>query len=440
MTDVCIISLGCSKNLVDSEIMSGILQENGFYLTSDEESADVIIVNTCAFIDDAKTEAINTILDVARYKKCGRLKKLIVTGCLAERYKDEVLSELPEVDAIVGISRFDEIANIIKSAENKFLGNNNAEYPESAPRITATPFYTSYIKIAEGCDNRCTYCAIPIIRGKYRSRKMEDILCEARRLAENGTKELIVIAQDTTRYGEDIYGKSKLPELLSGLAEIKDFAWIRVLYMYPERITDEILGVFAENDNIVNYFDIPIQHISAKVLKRMGRPCGSGEIRSLISKIRKKLPGCVIRTTLMTGFPGEDEGDFKELCDFVENTKFDKLGVFAYSREEGTPADKLDGHISEDIKQARRTKIMEIQKEISAENLKKYIGKTLPVLAEIKADDIFIGRTAFDAPEIDSNVYFTAEGEGILGEIVDVLITDADEYDLKGELRHELTE
>lgn len=433
MTNVSIISLGCSKNLVDSEIMSGILEENGFFLTDDSENAEVIIVNTCAFIDEAKTEAINTILEMAEYKKCGRLKKLIVTGCLAERYKDEVLRELPEVDAIVGVSRFDEIADIIKSGENEFLGCENAAYPESAPRITATPFYTSYIKIAEGCDNCCTYCAIPMIRGKYRSRRIEDILTEARRLSENGTKELIVIAQDTTRYGEDLYGESRLPELLSELAKIKDFSWIRVLYMYPERITDEILNVFAENENIVNYFDIPIQHISAKVLKRMGRPCSGDDIKALISKIRAKLPGAVLRTTLMTGFPGENEEDFKELCDFVKNTKFDRLGVFAYSREEGTPADKLDGHLDEEIKCARRDRIMEIQKAISAEKCRKYIGKTLPVLAEMIADDICIGRTAFDAPEIDGNVYFTGAGEGVLGDIVNVLITDADEYDLKGE-------
>lgn len=432
MTKVLIVSLGCSKNLVDSEIMTGELIKNGFEITGDAESADVIVVNTCAFIDEAKSEAIDTILEMNTYRDRGHLKKLIVTGCMAERYKDEILRELPEVDAIVGVSRFDEIASVIKDEGDTFLGNENAAYPEQAKREISTPFYTAYLKIAEGCDNNCTYCAIPKIRGKFRSRKIEDIVSEAKKLAEDGVLELNVIAQDTAYYGTDLYGEPRLAQLLEKLCKIDGIEWIRVLYMYPERIDEKLLKVFVENKKLARYFDIPIQHINDEILKKMGRRTCRKEILEKIELIRKVLPDAVLRTSLIAGFPGETERQYEELCEFIKEVKFDRLGVFAYSREEGTPAYRLPNQIDEETKILRRDRLMEIQNGISKELCKRFIGKILPVLAEEMIDGVMCGRSIYDAPEVDGNVYFEGGEENMLGEIRNVLIKDADDYDLTG--------
>lgn len=432
MTKVLIVSLGCSKNLVDSEIMTGELIKNGFEITGDAESADVIVVNTCAFIDEAKSEAIDTILEMNTYRDRGHLKKLIVTGCMAERYKDEILRELPEVDAIVGVSRFDEIASVIKDEGDTFLGNENAAYPEQAKREISTPFYTAYLKIAEGCDNNCTYCAIPKIRGKFRSRKIEDIVSEAKKLAEDGVLELNVIAQDTAYYGTDLYGEPRLAQLLEKLCKIDGIEWIRVLYMYPERIDEKLLKVFVENKKLARYFDIPIQHINDEILKKMGRRTCRKEILEKIELIRKVLPDAVLRTSLIAGFPGETERQHEELCEFIKEVKFDRLGVFAYSREEGTPAYRLPNQIDEETKFLRRDRLMEIQNGISKELCKRFIGKILPVLAEEMIDGVMCGRSIYDAPEVDGNVYFEGGEENMLGEIRNVLIKDADDYDLTG--------
>lgn len=432
MTKVLIVSLGCSKNLVDSEIMTGELIKNGFEITGDAESADVIVVNTCAFIDEAKSEAIDTILEMNTYRDRGHLKKLIVTGCMAERYKDEILRELPEVDAIVGVSRFDEIASVIKDEGDTFLGNENAAYPEQAKREISTPFYTAYLKIAEGCDNNCTYCAIPKIRGKFRSRKIEDIVSEAKKLAEDGVLELNVIAQDTAYYGTDLYGEPRLAQLLEKLCKIDGIEWIRVLYMYPERIDEKLLKVFVENKKLARYFDIPIQHINDEILKKMGRRTCRKEIFEKIELIRKVLPDAVLRTSLIAGFPGETERQHEELCEFIKEVKFDRLGVFAYSREEGTPAYRLPNQIDEETKILRRDRLMEIQNGISKELCKRFIGKILPVLAEEMIDGVMCGRSIYDAPEVDGNVYFEGGEENMLGEIRNVLIKDADDYDLTG--------
>lgn len=432
MTKVLIVSLGCSKNLVDSEIMTGELIKNGFEITGDAESADVIVVNTCAFIDEAKSEAIDTILEMNTYRDRGHLKKLIVTGCMAERYKDEILRELPEVDAIVGVSRFDEIASVIKDEGDTFLGNENAAYPEQAKREISTPFYTAYLKIAEGCDNNCTYCAIPKIRGKFRSRKIEDIVSEAKKLAEDGVLELNVIAQDTAYYGTDLYGEPRLAQLLEKLCKIDGIEWIRVLYMYPERIDEKLLKVFVENKKLARYFDIPIQHINDEILKKMGRRTCRKEILEKIELIRKVLPDAVLRTSLIAGFPGETERQYEELCEFIKEVKFDRLGVFAYSREEGTPAYRLPNQIDEKTKILRRDRLMEIQNGISKELCKRFIGKILPVLAEEMIDGVMCGRSIYDAPEVDGNVYFEGGEENMLGEIRNVLIKDADDYDLTG--------
>lgn len=432
MTKVLIVSLGCSKNLVDSEIMTGELIKNGFEITGDAESADVIVVNTCAFIDEAKSEAIDTILEMNTYRDRGHLKKLIVTGCMAERYKDEILRELPEVDAIVGVSRFDEIASVIKDEGDTFLGNENAAYPEQAKREISTPFYTAYLKIAEGCDNNCTYCAIPKIRGKFRSRKIEDIVSEAKKLAEDGVLELNAIAQDTAYYGTDLYGEPRLAQLLEKLCKIDGIEWIRVLYMYPERIDEKLLKVFVENKKLARYFDIPIQHINDEILKKMGRRTCRKEILEKIELIRKVLPDAVLRTSLIAGFPGETERQHEELCEFIKEVKFDRLGVFAYSREEGTPAYRLPNQIDEETKILRRDRLMEIQNGISKELCKRFIGKILPVLAEEMIDGVMCGRSIYDAPEVDGNVYFEGGEENMLGEIRNVLIKDADDYDLTG--------
>lgn len=431
------VSLGCDKNRTDAETMLGILASRGHRLVSEPENADVIVVNTCAFIEPAKQESIDTVLEMAEYKK-GRCKLLIVSGCLAERYHDEILKELPEVDAVVGTGDYDKIAEVAEKAfagEKPVLAGHIDRTPEeNLPRVLTTPPYTAYLKIADGCDNRCTYCAIPIIRGHFRSRKIEDIVAEARELAENGVKELILIAQDTTRYGKDLYGEYSLSKLLEELAHIDGLKWIRVHYFYPEAVTEELIDTMARHDKICNYIDMPIQHINNDILRRMARRTNRAEIEEKIAYIREKMPDATIRTSLIAGFPGETEEQFRELCEFVKKIKFDRAGVFEYSREENTPAAEFDGQIDEETKAQRLDELMTLQREISFENNKKKISSVVEVLTEGYDEENFMyfGRSRSDSIGVDSLVYFAAEDEVEIGEIVRVEILDADEYDLTG--------
>lgn len=440
MNNIGFVSLGCSKNLVDTEIMAGLVKKGGLSIVTDESKADVIIVNTCGFIESAKEEAISTILEMAEYKRSGRLKKLIVTGCLAERYRDEILREMPEVDAVVGVGRFSEIYDVITSAESSFFGNEDGAYPEHAPRILSTPSYTAYVKIAEGCDNHCTYCAIPKIRGRYRSRRIEDIVKEVEGLAEGGVKELNVIAQDTTRYGIDLYNEPMLTQLLEKISAVSGIKLVRVLYTYPEMITDGLIELVKNNEKIAKYFDIPLQHSEDSVLKRMGRKSNNAGICALISKIRREIPGAVIRTSLIVGFPGESGEEFEGLCEFVKWARFDRMGVFKYSREEGTPADLLDGHLDEEVKEERYMKLMEMQQGISRELNRERIGQTMTVLIEGRVGSRYFGRTQFDAPEIDGRVYVKTKTALAPGDFVRVRITGARNYDLIGEMDFESAE
>ncbi len=434
---VSLASLGCSKNLVDSEYMLGILEGAGYEIVDNEEDAEVIIVNTCTFIESAKTESIECILELAGYKNTN-CKALIVAGCLAQRYKEQILSEIPEVDAVVGVNEYSKIAEIISHLDNKECGimccGDAYLSDEGLPRLRTTPEYTAYLKIAEGCDNHCTYCVIPSIRGKYRSRRLEDIVEEAEKMVAEGVKELVVIAQDTTRYGMDLYGEYRLSELLKRLCTIEGAEWVRVHYCYPELMTDELIEVFANEQKLCNYFDIPIQHSSDSVLKRMGRRTNKAEIKRLIERIRKAVPDAVIRTSLIVGFPGETEADFEELCDFVREVKFERLGVFAYSREEDTPAYNLDNQIDDEEKERRRDLIMLVQSEVSEENNKSKIGSVVRVLVEDKDEIIksYFGRSYADSEEIDGKVFFKSDRKLKGGDFAEVLVEQAMEYDLFG--------
>lgn len=445
MLKIALESLGCSKNLVDAEIMMGILNEKGYRLTGDFDEADVIIVNTCGFIESAKQESIDTILDFADLKQTGNLKLLIVTGCLAQRYADELKEEIPEIDAIVGTGSYQNIDEIIGKLkeEHQIVSLNNIEfaYDETLPRYVSTPSHMAYLKIGEGCDNKCTYCIIPKLRGKYRSRKMEDIISEAKKLAEMGVKELIVIAQDTTKYGVDLYGEERLAELLEELAQIDGFKWIRVMYSYPESITEKLVNVISKYDNICNYFDMPIQHASNRILKLMNRKTTKEDILSKVNMIRNIIPDATLRTSIIVGFPGETDEDFEELVDFVKEVEFDKLGVFTYSREEDTPADRLPNHLEEEVKLERQERLMLVQQTISEQKNNQKIGNKYEVLVEEQIEDnVYIGRTMYDAEEIDAIVYIKSIRELQVGEFVDVVITDALEYDLMGVLEDEFTE
>lgn len=455
MKNVLFVSLGCDKNLVDSEKMLGLLNEAGYRVAQEESEADAIVVNTCCFIHDAKEESVETILEMAEWKKKGRLKALIVTGCMAQRYQDEIQQEIPEVDAVIGTTGYTEIVPIL----DEILAEAEASQKEAAveepkeksfvnccpsidllpasladKRVVTTGGYTAYLKIAEGCNKRCTYCIIPYIRGHYRSFPMEDLLEEARKLAEGGVKELILIAQETTVYGMDCYGRKALPELLTKLCEIEGIEWIRILYCYPEEITDELIAVMKKEKKICHYSDIPIQHSEDTILKRMGRRTNRAELVSLVEKLRKEIPDIVLRTTLITGFPGETEEEFKNMVDFVDSMEFDRLGVFPYSAEEGTKAAEMDGQITEEVKESRRDEIMALQQEISADKAASRIDDEMSVLIEgyLYEDDIYIGRTYMDAPKVDGNVFVRAEEELISGDIVPVRITGANEYDLMG--------
>ncbi len=437
MIKVSMASLGCSKNLIDSEQMLGLLEQSGYEIVENEEDADILIVNTCTFIESAKMESIECILELAQYKKTGHCKYLIVTGCLAQRYKEQILSELPEVDAVIGTNEYDKIADVIRSLDEeqeKRLFCAETPLLCETSRLRSTPGYTAYLKIAEGCDNHCTYCVIPSIRGRYRSRRMEDIISEAKELAADGVKELVVIAQDTTRYGKDLYGEYRLAELLRELCHIDNIEWVRVHYCYPEIVTDKLIDVFAEESKLCNYFDIPIQHCSDGILKRMGRRTNKKQITELIARIRHRLPDAVIRTSLIVGFPGETEEEFEELRQFVEETKFDRLGVFAYSREEDTPAYDMDNQIDEEEKERRRELLMMVQSEISQQLNEDKIGKTVRVLVEGKDEIIksYYGRTYADSIEIDGKVFFKSDKPLKEGDFASVKIEQVLEYDLFG--------
>lgn len=433
------VSLGCSKNLVDSERMLYKFRKKGYQLVTEPGLSDVAVVNTCGFIQSAKEEAIETLLELAKLKEEGTIKKIIVTGCLSERYRDEMAEQFPEIDAVVGIGNQEDIIDVIERVlkdERVISFNSKDRLAITGDRIISTLPFFAYLKIAEGCDNCCTYCAIPQIRGKFRSASMEEILKEANWLADNGVTELIVIAQDTTRYGEDLYGKSMLPELLEKLCGIEKLKWIRVLYCYPERITDKLLDVIASQKKIVKYMDIPIQHCNEEILKNMNRSGSREYLTDLMKRIRNKIPNITLRTTLITGFPGETEKQFEELAEFVNEVKFDKLGCFSYSQEEGTPAAGFDNQIEEDIKNHRAEIIMQQQQLISEEKNAEKLGCEFEVVVEgfDKYAECYFGRTAFDAPDIDGKVFFTSDGQLEIGQYVTINVTDTLDYDLIGEV------
>lgn len=431
---VLLISLGCDKNLVDSEVMLGLLNKAGHQLTNDETEADVVVVNTCAFISDAKEESINTIIEMGELKKTGKLKKLIVAGCLSQRYKDEIMKELPEIDVIIGATNYDKIVEAIGTDEESIVDDINYTPRPIAERIVTTNASMAYFKIAEGCNKLCTYCIIPHIRGRYRSMPMDSLIASAEKLASDGIKELVLVAQETTLYGVDLYGEKKLPELLTKLSEIEGIEWIRLLYCYPEEITDELIEVMATNPKICHYVDIPIQHSENAILKRMGRRTSREDIVELVGRLRTAMPDIAIRTTLISGFPGETQELHDGLVDFVDECEFDRLGVFTYSPEEGTPAAEYEDHVDGELAVKWRDEIMELQQEISYEKNQQMIGSTQKVLIEgyLVDDDVYVGRTYRDAPGVDGIVFVSAPYELISGSFVDVKITEANEYDLTG--------
>ena len=438
MSKVCMVSLGCPKNQVDAEMMLYSLKQSGFEIVSEEADADAIIINTCGFIEDAKKEAIENILDCAQYKVNGKCRALIVTGCLAERYRDDVTEEIPEVDVCVGIGSNAKIAEITEKAINGNRQNSFGEKEEldlNGERILGGLPFTAYLKVADGCDNCCTYCAIPKIRGKMRSRKIEDCVKEAESLAKRGVKELIVVAQDTTAYGDDIYGEPKLAELLRELAKVEGIHWIRTLYTYPDKITDELLQTIAGEEKLVNYLDIPLQHVNGDILKRMNRKGDKESLSKLIDKIRAKLPDVTLRTTFITGFPGETEEQFCEMAEFVKEKRFDRLGCFTYSPEEDTIAAAFDNQVDEQTKADRMDNIMEMQLTIAAEKNEEKFGAVTEVLIEGWDDYIkcYFGRTPADAPEVDGKIFFMADKPLKIGDFVKVQINDCIDYDLLGE-------
>ncbi len=444
--NILFISLGCDKNLVDTEVMLGILAQRGHQMVDDENEADVIIINTCCFIHDAKEESIQNILEMAQLKENGRLKALIVAGCLAQRYKDEILKEIPEVDAVLGTTSYEEIGNVIDSV----LSDNVIERGQSritmkdvdylpevkTKRLVTTGGHFAYLKIAEGCDKHCTYCIIPKVRGNYRSVPMENLLKEAQELADGGVKELILVAQETTVYGQDIYGKKMLPKLLKELCKIGGIQWIRILYCYPEEITDELIQTMKEEPKICHYLDLPIQHSSDVILKKMGRRTSKAQLIETIEKLRDAMPDIALRTTLITGFPGETEEDHEELMDFVDQMEFERLGVFTYSPEEDTPAAKMDGQIEEEVKEERQAELMELQQDIVFEQAEDMIGRELLVMIEGKVADenAYVGRTYRDAPNVDGLIFVNTDEELMSGDFAKVKVTGAMEYDLIGEL------
>lgn len=440
---VLFVSLGCDKNLADTEMMLGILQEKGYSFTDDDAEADVVVVNTCCFIGDAKEESINALLEMAELKKGGRLKVLIAVGCLAQRYREEIRKEIPEVDAVVGTAAAEEIAEAVEEslagkARNHYRDLNDP--PASRrDRVLTTGGHFAYLKIAEGCGKHCTYCIIPKVRGDYRSIPMEKLAEQAQALAEGGVKELILVAQETTLYGVDLYGKKSLPQLLRRLAQISGIYWIRLLYCYPEEITDELIEVIAREPKICHYLDIPIQHASDSVLKRMGRRTSQEELRQRIAGIRERIPDICLRTTLISGFPGETQEDFEELYRFVNEMEFDRLGVFAYSQEEDTPAAQMPDQIETFVKEARRDELMELQQAVAFEKAEEMIGQVLDVMVEGKVadEDVYVTRTYRDAPNVDGYLFLNTTAMLVTGDFVKALVTDFNEYDLIGEIYHE---
>ena len=440
------ISLGCDKNLVDSEEMLGLLTRNGHEIVDDEAEAEAIIINTCCFIGDAKEESVNTILEMAEYKKTGSCKVLIVTGCMAQRYKNEIIQEIPEVDAVLGTTSYGDILKAFEEAE---AGRHFEEFQdidvlpeELGERVLTTGGHFGYLKIAEGCDKHCTYCIIPKLRGRYRSVPMERLLRQARQMAEKGVKELILVAQETTMYGTDLYGKKSLHILLQELCKIQGIRWIRILYCYPEEIYDELIRTMKEEEKICHYLDLPIQHASDRILKRMGRRTTKQELVDIVKKLRQEIPDIFLRTTLISGFPGETQEDHEELMEFVDEMEFDRLGVFPYSAEEDTPAAAMENQVPQEIKEARRDELMELQQEISYEKGQERIGQVLTVMIEgqVSGESAYIGRTYGDAPKVDGYI-FVQTGELLMtGDFVKVRVTGAMEYDLIGELEDEYTE
>ncbi len=435
---VAIVSLGCPKNQIDAEIMLKKLSDAGYTIVGEADKADIVIVNTCGFIEDAKKEAIDSILEMADLKEDGYIEKILVTGCLAQRYGEDILKEFPEVNGVIGIGADGDIVDACEKLYSRFTYSSfpcNEELPLEGERILSTPPYTAYLKIAEGCSNCCSYCAIPSIRGAFRSREMEDIVAEAKSLAEKGVKELIIVAQDTTKYGEDLYGEYKLPQLLGELNKIDGIEWIRLLYCYPDKVTDELITAIADNEKVCKYIDIPMQHVNGDILKSMNRPGDRASLTALVEKLRERVPGIVIRTTFITGFPGEAEEAFTELSEFVNEMKLDRVGCFAYSREEGTPAYDFPEQIDSEIASERAEIIMEQQFSIADSKLQEYIGKTLDVLVEgyDPYTDSYYGRTYMDAPDIDNMVVLTSGYRIDDGDIVPVEIMSAEDYTLIGE-------
>lgn len=440
---ILFVSLGCDKNLVDTEKMLGILEKEGFTFTDNEEEADIAVVNTCCFIGDAKEESIQTLIELGTYKTEGKLRALIACGCLAQRYQEEIKREIPEVDAIVGTTAIEEILSAVKEAlEGKktiHTHSIDAAPPKLTNRILTTGGHVAYLKIAEGCDKCCTYCIIPKVRGHYRSVPMESLLEEAKLLAEQGVKELILVAQETTLYGVDLYGKKMLSTLLRELCKINALVWIRLMYCYPEEITEDLIDTIAEEKKICHYLDIPIQHASDAVLKRMGRRTSQAQLEEMIDKLRERIPDICLRTTLISGFPGETESDFRELYRFVNRIEFDRLGVFCYSREEDTPAAVMKEQKRQSTKEKRRDELMELQQEIAFEKAQDMIGRVLLVMVEGKVadEDTYVTRTYRDAPNVDGFLFLNTTASLMTGDFVKVIVTDANEYDLIGEIYHE---
>ena len=437
---ILFISLGCDKNLVDTEVMLGLLASRGYEMTDDENEADIIVINTCCFIHDAKEESIQNILEMAEYRKTGKVKALIVTGCLAERYRQEIMDEIPEVDEVLGTTAYDRILDAVDEAlagrHSVMLSDIDALPLPDTRRLVTTGGHFAYLKIAEGCDKHCTYCIIPKIRGNYRSVPMERLIKEAEYLAEQGVKELILVAQETTLYGRDIYGEKSLHRLIRELCRIRGIRWIRILYCYPEEITDELIQVMKEEPKVCHYLDLPIQHASDTILKRMGRRTSKQELIDIVGKLRREIPDICLRTTLITGFPGETQEQHEELAEFVDEMEFDRLGVFTYSPEEGTPAAAMPDQIDEEIKEERQAELMELQQEIAFDNAENMIGREMLVMIEGKVADenAFVGRTYRDAPNVDGLIFINTDEELIWGDFAKVKVTGALDYDLIGEL------
>lgn len=440
---ILFVSLGCDKNLVDTEMMLGELLGKGYEFTDDETDADIVVVNTCCFIGDAKEESINALLEMAELRKDGQIKVLVAAGCLAQRYKEEIQVEIPEVDVIIGTTAIDKIVEAIDevlsgNAQNHYEDINAKPFTESE-RVVTTGGHFAYLKIAEGCDKHCTYCIIPKVRGNFRSVPMENLVKQAKKLAQKGVKELILVAQETTLYGMDLYGKKSLPELLHELGQIPGIFWIRILYCYPEEITDELIQAIKNEPKVCHYLDIPIQHASDRILKRMGRRTNQEQLRSMIEKLREEIPDICLRTTLITGFPGETEEDHEELMQFINDMEFDRLGAFAYSQEEDTAAAMMPDQIEEEIKLERQQDIMELQQEIAFEKAEEMVGRVLTVMIEGKVtdEDVYVARTYRDAPNVDGYLFLNTTATLMTGDLVKVMVTDSNEYDLVGEMYHE---